>query len=167
MKPEPSELVFRGPPPFSPRRFLKKSSKNSSNGEPGGSCGAAPPLLSPEPLASTVWVVEMLTTASITFSATSAIPSGPRAEAGAGPAITAAPRHSAASSGLIRKGLIRELKAIAAGMVESSPGVRERKRSRVNTAPDPGTGASIGGERSYPIRRTDCGENQRQTRCRG
>ena len=31
----------RGSPPW-PRRFLKNSSKNSSNGEPGGSCGRAP-----------------------------------------------------------------------------------------------------------------------------
>src|SRR5580765_7462345 len=63
MKPEPSELVLRGcrslplsPPlelPPGPRRFLKKSSKNSSNGEPGGNCGIAP-LPSPPPLASTV-----------------------------------------------------------------------------------------------------------------
>ena len=48
MKPEPSELVLRGcrspplEPPGPPRRFLKKSSKNSSNGEPGGNCGIAP-----------------------------------------------------------------------------------------------------------------------------
>src|SRR6185436_2159388 len=86
MNPEPSELVLcgcasppRGPP--GPRRFLKKSSKNSSNGEPGGSCGVAP-LPSPgPPLASIVCEVEILTTASITFSATSAIASGPRASA--------------------------------------------------------------------------------------
>ena len=88
MKPEPSELVLcgcRSPPlpPGPPRRFLKKSSKNSSNGEPGGSCGIAPLPSPPPPLASTVCEVEMLTTASITFSATSAMPSGPRASAGA------------------------------------------------------------------------------------
>ena len=93
MKPEPSELVLRGcmslflspplEPPLGPPppRFLKKSSKNSSNGEPGGNCGIAP--RSPPPLASTVCEVEMLTTASITFSAMSAMPSGPRALAGA------------------------------------------------------------------------------------
>src|SRR5216683_2479516 len=86
MKPEPSELVLRGCrspllspplelPPGPPRRFLKKSSKNSSNGEPGGSCGIAP-LPSAPPLASTVCEVEMLTTASITFSATSAMAQG-------------------------------------------------------------------------------------------
>ena len=71
------------PPPGPPRRFLKKSSKNSSNGEPGGNCGIAPLPSPPPPLASTVCEVEMLTTASITFSATSAMPSGPRAKAGA------------------------------------------------------------------------------------
>src|SRR3954468_12081973 len=100
MKPEPSELTRRGErlepwssPPW-PRRFLKNSSKNSSNGEPGGSCGTAccpPPL--PPPRASTFCEVEMLTTASITFSATSAMFSGPRAKVGvesAGSAISAA-----------------------------------------------------------------------------
>src|SRR5258708_37519771 len=106
MKPEPSELVLRGgmppPPPLSPPgpagRFLKKSSKNSSNGEPGGSCGIAP--RSPPPaLASTVWVVEMLTTASITFSAMSAMPSGPRANAGTENRVVAAPRQTAAAQG--------------------------------------------------------------------
>ena len=83
MKPEPSELTRRGAavaalssPPW-PRRFLKNSSKNSSNGEPGGSCGIGCSLR-----ASTVCEVEMLTTASITFSATSAMLSGPRASAG-------------------------------------------------------------------------------------
>src|SRR5215469_5258492 len=82
MNPEPSELTRRGVcsrlglSPW-PRRFLKNSSKNSSNGEPGGSCGIGPTL------ESMVWEVEMLTTASITVSATSAIASGPRASAGA------------------------------------------------------------------------------------
>src|ERR1044071_4843415 len=89
MKPEPSELVLRGgcislrSPPLGlpPRRFLKKSSKNSSNGEPGGNCGIAS-LPPPPPLASTLCEVEILTTESITFSAMSAMPSGPRALAG-------------------------------------------------------------------------------------
>src|SRR3954463_12152537 len=108
IKPEPSELVLRGcmPPPLSPpgppRRFLKKSSKNSSNGEPGGNGGMAPRPPSP-PLASTVWVVEILTTASITFSATSAMPSGPRANAGKETdkesRVVAAPRQMAAAQG--------------------------------------------------------------------
>src|SRR5215212_6678287 len=63
MKPEPRELVLRGcrspflspplEPPPGPLRFLKKSSKNSSNGEPGGNCGIVP-RPSPPPLASTV-----------------------------------------------------------------------------------------------------------------
>ena len=79
-KPEPSELTRRGvrfgaSSPW-PRRFLKNSSKNSSNGEPGGSCGIG--VLR----ASTFCEVEMLTTASITFSATSAMFSGPRARVG-------------------------------------------------------------------------------------
>src|SRR6478735_8677793 len=102
MKPLPSELVLRGVkspflsppllPPPGPRRFLKKSSKNSSNGEPGGNCGVAPP----PPLASTVCDVEMLTTASITFSAMSAMPSGPRAPAGTEASMVAAPSETAA-----------------------------------------------------------------------
>src|SRR6266404_9922231 len=109
MNPEPSELVLRGVsspplelPPGPPRRFLKKSSKNSSNGEPGGNCGIAP-LPSAPPLASTVCEVEMLTTASITFSATSAMPSGPRAKAGpdktGAETTVAAPRQIAANQG--------------------------------------------------------------------
>ncbi len=108
MKPEPSELVLRGctspplePPPGPPRRFLKKSSKNSSNGEPGGNCGIAPRSPPEEPpLASTVCEVEMLTTASITFSATSAMPSGPRAKAG--PEKTGAASRLAAQIAAIR-----------------------------------------------------------------
>ena len=69
-------VLARALSPCWPRRFLKNSSKNSSNGEPGGSCGIALPR------PSTVCDVEMLTTASITFSATSATLSGPRASAG-------------------------------------------------------------------------------------
>ena len=96
MKPEPSELVLRGgcislrSPPLGapPRRFLKKSSKNSSNGEPGGNCGIA--SLPPPPLASTLCEVEILTTELITFSAMSAMPSGPRALAGTGASRLAA-----------------------------------------------------------------------------
>src|SRR6185295_4905944 len=134
MKPEPSELVLRGcmpPPPLSPpgpRRFLKKSSKHSSNGEPGGSCGMAPRPLSPPPaLASTVWVVEILTTASITFSATSAIPSGPRANAGKETdkesRVVAAPRQMAAAQKLGARARRRWLNAgIAPVMSGLSPG---------------------------------------------
>src|SRR3984885_13822149 len=105
MKPEPSEVVLCGcrsppPPPGPPRWFLKKSSKNSSNGEPGGSFGIAPRLSAEgPPLASTVCEVEMLTTASITFSATSAMPSGPRANAGGASTRQLAPRQIAANQG--------------------------------------------------------------------
>ena len=60
---------------------MKNSSKNSSNGEPGGSCGTAA-VRRRAAAASTFCEVEMLTTASITFSATSAMFSGPRANAG-------------------------------------------------------------------------------------
>ena len=61
-------------------------------------------LLSPPPLASMVCEVEMLTTASMTFSATSAMPSGPRARAGtdktgADIRTVAVPRQIAASNG--------------------------------------------------------------------
>src|SRR5260370_9747116 len=125
MKPEPSELVLRGcrpvplSPPFElptgPGRFLKKSSKDSSNGEPGGNCGIAP-LPSPPPLASTVCDVEMLTTASITFSATSATPSGPRAEAGAETKTLAMARLAA-----VRIGPRRWLKARLALMSAALP----------------------------------------------
>src|SRR5258708_29963198 len=120
MKPEASELVLRGcrsvplsPPlelPPGPRRFLKKSSKNSSNGEPGGNCGIAP--LPPSPaLASTVCDVEMLTTASITFSATSAMPSGPRARAGAEIGTPVTPRLAAPSQIAANQGRRRRLEA--------------------------------------------------------
>src|ERR1700754_5269835 len=137
MKPEPSELVLRGgcislrSPPLGlpPRRFLKKSSKNSSNGEPGGNCGMAPRSPPPPPpaLASTVWVVEILTTASITFSATSAMPSGPRANAGketdTESRVVAAPRQMAAAQRLRARGRRRWLNAgIAPVMSGLSPG---------------------------------------------
>src|ERR1700682_3167828 len=133
MKPEPSELVLRGcrslplspplEPPPGPLRFLKKSSKNSSNGEPGGNCGIAP--LSPPPpplLASTVCEVEMLTTASITFSATSAMPSGPRANAGTALSMLTAPSVIAAP--------IRRRRRLKAGL---APG-RSANLQRVDLA---------------------------------
>src|ERR1700726_2070738 len=123
IKPEPSELVLCGCnspplelPPGPPRRFLKKSSKNSSNGEPGGNCGIAPlpSLPLPPDLASTVCDVEMLTTASIPFSATSAMPSGPRANAGGDTSTLVAPRQIAAS-----KGRKRSLKAGLAPVISA------------------------------------------------
>src|SRR3989337_3201685 len=72
-KREPSELTFGGGPSLS--FSSKKSSKNSSKGEPlgPGPLGA----FSADPLS--VWVVEMLTTESCKPSATSATESGPRA----------------------------------------------------------------------------------------
>src|SRR6516162_9317098 len=81
MKPEPSELTRRGPrsrfcgSPW--LRRLKKSLNSSSNCGSFGSCGIG------ELRVSTFCEVEMLTTASITFSATSAMLSGPRAQPGA------------------------------------------------------------------------------------
>ena len=89
MKPEPSELVLRGcespflSPPLRRRRaaavleeiveeLLERRTRRQLRRS-----RVAPPL------ASTVCEVEILTTASITFSATSAMPSGPRAQAGA------------------------------------------------------------------------------------
>src|SRR4029077_10924728 len=76
-KPEPSELTRRGPRSrfcgsFWPRR-LKKSLNSSSSCGSLGNCGIG--VLR----ASTFCEVEILTTASITRSATSEMPSGPRA----------------------------------------------------------------------------------------
>ncbi len=65
-------------------------------------------------LASIVCEVEMLTTASITFSATSAMPSGPRAKAGAEMSAPAAPRQIAASTGRRRR-----LKAVVAAVIST------------------------------------------------
>ena len=71
-KPEPSEETLRSDGARPPLR-LKKSSKNSSNGAPFGTLGSGTPS---GPLR--VWLVEMLTTASISFSATGATLLGPR-----------------------------------------------------------------------------------------
>src|SRR5262245_57526419 len=70
-KPEPSEETLRSDGPRPPLR-LKKSSKNSSKGAPFGTLGRGTPS---GPLS--VWLVEMLTTASISFSATGATLVGP------------------------------------------------------------------------------------------
>ena len=76
-KPEPSDDALRSPLlPF----FLKKSSKNSSNGDPFGTCGKGMPS---DPLI--VCDVEILTTASISFSAIGATETGPAAMAGPAP----------------------------------------------------------------------------------
>src|SRR5437762_3576967 len=153
MKPEPSELVLRGcmslprSPPLGlppPRRFLKKSSKNSSNGEPGGNCGVAP--RSPPPLASTVCEVEILTTASITFSAMSAIPSGPRAKAGTAASMVTAPSETAApirrrrrlkaglapvmSASLQRVDLGTTVRPNGSGAQAFAPGISAKNRSQ-------------------------------------
>src|SRR5579885_2625424 len=104
-KPEPSEetLRARGPPslPF----FLKNSSKNSSNGEPGGSCGICTPFC-----ASIVCEVEIFTTASITRSAISATESGPLPEA-ANPGLAASAASPAAkpSAAAERKELLNSV----------------------------------------------------------
>ena len=135
MKPEPSELVLRGcnsplrSPPLGapPRRFLKKSSKNSSNGEPGGSCGIAS-LLPPPPLASTFCEVEMLTTESITFSAMSAMPSGPRALTGAVASMLAALNEMAIP--------IRRRRLVKAGLAPVMSACLQGGRIWLHSAPE-------------------------------
>src|SRR5215813_9440045 len=92
------------------------------------------PPPSPPPLASTVCDVEMLTTASITFSATSAMPSGPRAKAGAEISVDAAPRQAAASSG--RRRWLRAVVTAVMSAFSSGVGIS------CHTAPERGCGAS-------------------------
>src|SRR5258706_122096 len=92
--PEPSDDTLRScreRPPF----LLKKSSKRSSNGEPCGTFGNGAPC---GPL--TVWLVEMLTTASISFSATGATDFGPLVCAAAEPAATMSATESDARTRL-------------------------------------------------------------------
>jgi hypothetical protein len=136
MNPEPSELVLRrcsspllspslGAPP---RRFLKKSSKNSSNGEPGGNCGIASLLPPPPPLASTFCEVEMLTTESITFSAMSAMPSGPRALTGAVASMLAALNAMAIP--------IRRSRLVKAGLAPVMSACLQRGRNLLHSAPE-------------------------------
>src|SRR5476649_1286126 len=80
MKPEPSEVTWRGVLDLGPRKFLNRS----SSGEPGGSCGMAPCGG-----AFRVWLVEMLTTLGSSLAARSAKESGAgRATAGAAAAST-------------------------------------------------------------------------------
>ena len=100
-KPEPSEETLRSDGARPPLR-LKKSSKNSSNGAPFGTLGSGTPS---GPFK--VWLVEMLTTASISFSATGATLLGPRICELAGASIstrrrraeTGAPDQPATASG--------------------------------------------------------------------
>src|SRR3954468_24176097 len=77
MKPEPSEVTWRGALGLGPRKFLNRSSR----GEPGGSCGMAPCGG-----ALRGWLVEILTTEGSSLAARSAKESGAgRASAGAMP----------------------------------------------------------------------------------
>src|SRR5690349_10826492 len=74
MKPEPSEVTWRGVLDFGPRKFLNRS----SSGEPGGSCGMA--FCGG---AFKVWLVEILTTVGKSRLASSAKETGAgRAQAG-------------------------------------------------------------------------------------
>src|SRR3954454_22430429 len=67
MKPEPSEVTWRGLLDLGPRKFLNRS----SSGEPGGSCGMA--FCGG---AFKVWLVEILTTVGNSRLASSAKESG-------------------------------------------------------------------------------------------
>src|SRR5882672_7697286 len=111
MKPDPSEVALRGRASGRPLRgllWLKKSLKNSSNGEPGGNCGISGPpcpCRSPPPRFSgfsgfsdfTVCVVEMLTTEGNNLAARSAKLSGAgRAKTGVEP--TDATNNNAANA---------------------------------------------------------------------
>src|SRR5947207_15424934 len=74
MKPEPSEVTWRGALGLGPRKFLNRS----SSGEPGGSCG-----MTFCGGAFKVWLVEILTTVGNSLLASSAKESGAaRAQAG-------------------------------------------------------------------------------------
>src|ERR1051325_4607602 len=78
MKPEPSDVTWRGVLDLGPRKFLNRS----SSGEPGGSCG----MVFCDG-AFKVWLVEMLTTVGSSLLARSAKESG-AGRAIAGVAIT-------------------------------------------------------------------------------
>src|ERR1700759_4091931 len=159
MKPEPSEVVLcdcRSPPPGPPRWFLKKS----SNGEPGGSFGIV--LRSPAagpPLASTVCEVEMLTTASITFSATSAMPSGPRANAGGALTTLAAPRPAPRQIAG-NPGRRRRLRAGIAAVIVGLFVLRKRISLARQCAPEQGCRASIGRSFHRQERRSNEAKNR-------
>ena len=75
MKPDPSDVTWRGWLDLGPRKFLNRSSR----GEPGGSCGT-----DPGGGAFSVWLVEMLTTVGSSLAVRSA------KESGAGRASTGA-----------------------------------------------------------------------------
>ena len=114
-KPEPSEETLRSDGERPPLR-LKKSSKNSSNGAPFGTFGRGTPS---GPFK--VWLVEMLTTASISFSATGATLFGPRICELAGASIStsaAAPRPARRSSQPPPLAGTREPACIAWGVLE-------------------------------------------------
>ena len=118
-KPEPSEETLRSDGERPPLR-LKKSSKNSSNGAPFGTFGSGTPS---GPFR--VWLVEMLTTASISFSATGATLVGPCAFASspapASAASAAAPRPARRTSQpLPLAGTRGPIMGIAWGVLESN-----------------------------------------------
>src|SRR5712691_3924570 len=155
MKPEPSELTRRGgwlvpcwlPPPPWPRR-LKKSRNSSSNCGSLGSCGGCWAWLR----ASTFCEVEMLTTASITCSATSAILSGPRASEGdVSAGRTSAEKATAANAGLrtcrVNRASVPSMDFCAPGEVDAGtvlPSGRGRKGSLDPVEQGPGLGRNSG-----------------------
>ena len=88
------------------------------------------------PLASTFCEVEMLTTESITFSAMSAIPSGPRALTGAAVASMLAALNAMAIP-------IRHRRLVKAGLAPVMSACLQRGRISLHTAPERVQGASI------------------------
>ena len=103
-------------------------------------------------LMSTVCLVEILTTASITCSATSAIPSGPRAEAGtviAGQTIAAASKIAATGR---RTGVASENKSAPMGVEAPGKGIcRKVALSSRQFKGRPAKGPAIGNRRSERV----------------
>src|SRR6185295_14036897 len=92
MKPEPSEVTWRGRLELGPRKFLNRS----SSGEPGGNCGM---VLGGG--AFKVWLVEILTTVGNSLLTRSA------KESGAGRAQAGAATSNARTANRLVKGRIR------------------------------------------------------------
>src|SRR5262245_54969800 len=112
-KPDPWADTLRSAGARLPLR-LKKSSKNSSNGAPFGTLGSGAPSA---PFR--VWLVEMLTTASISFSAIGATLGGPRPDwARAGARSMARPPRPIAAARADRVGVSRD--ALRPPFVEGS-----------------------------------------------